>query len=328
MIFSAGGVMRAEDIEEKASIWLAREQAGLSAQEQRALEDWLAESSRHMVAYLRLRAAWERAGRLAALKAPMRPVTASSSPWLKLRIPAIAAALLVLVWGGYSYLESGGKTQTVRYSTAVGQTRAFQLADGTRMDLNTNSRVRVDISGRERAVTLESGEAFFDVTHDPHKPFFVNAGKRRISDIGTKFSVFLDGDSVRVLVLEGQVRVETQSGMEGPAPVVAGAGQLVIAQGMGSMVLAKPDSEVASGLSWRGGMLTFDKTPLTEAAKEFNRYNARKILVDDNARNIRIGGSFKADNLDDFVMLLQQGFGLSAKKQGGNILVSRKQRGT
>jgi len=258
----------------------------------------------------------------------MRPMTAPKRAWEKFRIPALVAVVLALIYGGNLYLESDSKSQVAYYSTKVGQTRAYQLADGTRMDLNTDTRVRVEISGRARIVTLQSGEAFFDVTHDPHKPFFVNAGERRISDIGTKFSVFLDDEDVRVLVLEGQVRVEMQAGVAGPGPVLAGAGQMVIAQDMQAVVLAKPDSEIASGLSWRNGMLTFDKTPLREAAKEFNRYNSRKIFVEDDARNIRIGGSFKADNLDDFVMLLQQGFGLSAKSQGSNIVVSRKQRGT
>lgn len=311
--------MRAEEIEEQASIWLAREMDGLTAEEQAALEQWLAGSSRNMVAYLRLRAAWERAGRLAALRTPMRPAPPPTGWWTRLRIPAAAAIVLGLLYGGNAYLKSGQDNQ-VTYSTKVGETRTYQLADGTRMDLNTNARVRADVTGKERRVTLEAGEAFFDVTHDARHPFVVFAGKRRITDLGTKFSVFLNGDSVRVLVLEGRVRVETQSGQ---APIVADAGHVVLAQGVEALVFAKPDSEVASELSWRNGMLTFDQSPLTEVAKEFNRYNARHIVVEGNARKIRIGGTFKADNVDAFVLLLQQGFGLSVKNQGDKIVVSR-----
>ena len=124
---------RAEEIEELASIWLAREQGGLTPEEQVALEDWLAESSRNTVAYLRLRAAWERAGRLAALRTPMRPAPPRKSPWARLRIPAFAAIVLGLIYGGNAYLESGRESQ-VTYSTKVGQTRTYQLADGIRMD--------------------------------------------------------------------------------------------------------------------------------------------------------------------------------------------------
>ena len=105
--------------------------------------------------------------------------------------------------------------------------------------------------------------------------------------------------------------------------MTADAGHVVIAQGMEALVFAKPGDEVARDLSWRDGMLTFDQQPLTEVAKEFNRYNARHIQVEGKARKIRIGGSFKADNVDAFVVLLQQGFGLSVKNQGDKIVVSR-----
>jgi transmembrane sensor len=189
------------------------------------------------------------------------------------------------------------------------------------MELNTGSRVRVATA--DRVVTLEAGEAFFQVVHDPRHPFIVNAGKRRITDIGTKFAVYLDGETVRVLVSEGQVKVEAQPGTAGPAPVMADAGHIVIAQGMEALVVAKSESEMTGDLSWRDGLLTFDQQPLPEVAKAFNRYNMRHIQVEGRARRIRIGGSFKADNVDAFVVLLQQGFGLSVKNQGDKIVVSR-----
>jgi transmembrane sensor len=314
--------MRAEGIDELASLWLAREQGGLTQEEQAAFQDWLDQSSRNTVAYLRLRAAWERAGRLAALRTPMRSAPPPKNPWAKLRIPAFAAIVLGLVYGANTYLAPGHRQELV-YSTSVGQIRTYQLADGTRMDLNTGARVRADITGSERMVRLEAGEAFFDVTHDARHPFVVYAGKHRLTDLGTKFSVFLDGDDLRLLVLEGRVRMETQPGLAGPAPVMADAGHLVVAQGTKALVYAKPDSDVARALSWRNGMLIFDQSPLTEVAKEFNRYNARHIVVEGNARNMRIGGTFKADNVDAFALLLHQAFGFTVKSQGDKIVVSR-----
>lgn len=314
--------MRAEDIDEQASLWLAREQGGLTADEQEALGVWLAQSSRHQVAYLRLKAAWDRAGRLAALRTPVRSALPKIRPSLWFGIPACAAAILVLAFAGKTYLADR-RPQAVTYSTAVGQTHSYQLADGTRMDLNTDTRLRAEIGDSERAVTLQSGEAFFEVAHDTSRPFVVHAGKRRITDLGTKFSVFLNGDTVRVLVYEGRVRVETEPGAVGPAPVDADAGHVVIAQGMEALVFAQPSSEIVKELSWRDGMLTFDQLPLPEVAEAFNRYNVKHMQVEGNARKIRIGGSFKADNVEAFVQLLQQGFGLSVKNQGDKIVVSR-----
>jgi transmembrane sensor len=135
--------------------------------------------------------------------------------------------------------------------------------------------------------------------------------------------VFLNGDNVRVLVREGRVRVDMKAGFPGPEPIVAEAGHMVIAQGQETLVLAKPDREMANDLSWRGGVLVFDQRPLAEVADEFNRYNAKHIVVEGSARKIHIGGSFKADNVDVFVLLLHQGFGLSVNDQGDRIVVTR-----
>ncbi len=318
--------MHAEEIDEQASLWLAREQNGLTGEEQAALNSWLEETPRNMVAYLRLKSVWERAGRLAALRAPVHPAARSKSRWMKFGVPLAAAAALVLVYAGTHDLRPEPQSAAhheVLYSTRIGQTRSYQLADGTRMNLNTDTRVRVDFTSSSRTVTLVTGEAFFEVSHDAPHPFVVNAANRRITDVGTKFAVYLDGDNVRVLVSEGRVRVETQPGAKGPAPVLADAGHVVIVQGMEAMVYAKPVGEIAQELSWRDGMLTFDQLPLPQVAKAFNRYNTRHIQVEGKARHIRIGGSFKADNVDAFVTLLQQGFGLSVKNQGDKILVSR-----
>ena len=86
--------------------------------------------------------------------------------------------------------------------------QAVRLADGTQVELNTNTRLHADVNGLSRTVMLDSGEAYFDVVHDAKRPFTVYAGNRRITDIGTKFSVFRDGDDVRVTVREGKVRVD------------------------------------------------------------------------------------------------------------------------
>ena len=315
--------MHADDIDELASLWLAREQDGLTGEEREALGAWLAQSTRHQVADLRLQAAWERAGRLAVLRTPVRSAPLKNRSILRLGIAALAAALLVLVYAGKVYLAQHGSHAVTYYSTAIGQTHSYQLSDGTRVDLNTNTRLHADIGGGERIVTLDSGEAFFEVAHDAAHPFVVRAGKRQITDLGTKFSVFLNGDTVRVMVYEGRVRVEAEAGAAGPAPVDAGAGHVVIAQGMEALVFAKPQGEIVKDLGWRNGMLTFDQLPLADVADVFNRYNAKQMQVEGNARKIRIGGSFKADNVEALVQLLQQGFGLSVKNRGDKIIVSR-----
>jgi transmembrane sensor len=311
--------MSAEQTETLAAAWLAREDRGLAPQEQLALDAWL-DTSLNRVAYLRLKSVWVRADRLTVLKSPLpqaRP-RVSRRPMV---LAAIAAALTVmLATGGYLTW----RLQTDRaFATGIGATQQIQLADGTRMELNTNTRVHTDVTAAQRAVTLDSGEAYFDVVHDAKRPFIIYAGNRRITDLGTKFSVFRDGDDVRVLVREGEVRVDLLDKAATSTPVVAQAGHAVIAKGGETLVLAKPDQDIANALSWRSGMLVFSQQTLAEAAEQFNRYNEKQILVEGDARKIRIGGSFKADNVDVFALLLRRGFGLSVNDEGGRIVVSR-----
>jgi transmembrane sensor len=315
--------MSADDTEMMAAAWLAREDRGLIAEEAAALELWLAGSTLNRVAYLRLKAAWHRAGRLSALKSPaamsIHPAGLANRPRL---LSAIAAVLLLLA-GGSGWLLWHGKSEQQVFATAVGKVQAVRLADGSRFELNTDTRVHAEITAARRVVTLDSGEAYFDVVHDAARPFVVYAGNRRITDLGTKFSVFRNGDDVRVTVEEGRVKVDVLGRPAVDAPVVAEAGHIVMAKGSETLVFAKPDGDTNTDLAWRSGMLVFNQETLAEAAEQFNRYNNRKILVEGSARRIRIGGSFRADNVDVFVLLLHRGFGLSVDDQGKRIVVSR-----
>jgi transmembrane sensor len=234
---------------------------------------------------------------------------------------AMAAALTLLLGGG-AWLKWGGQ-QPQSYATKVGGMQEVRLSDGTRLELNTNTRVHASVTATGRSVTLDAGEAYFDVVHDARRPFVVYAGNRRITDLGTKFSVFRNGDDVRVTVREGRVRVEIVGTPAGGMPVVADGGHEVMTKGSETLVLAKPDVDIVNDLSWRSGMLVFKQQNLAEVAEAFNRYNSRQIFVEGNARKIRIGGSFKADNVDVFVLLLHRGFGLSVNDQGSRIVVSR-----
>ncbi len=316
--------MSADAAEMTAAAWLAREDRGLTAAEREARDLWLEQSSLNKVAYLRLKAAWRRADRLAALKRPVpaiRPaLVIHEGRFSRLGVKlAIAASLTLLLGAGaFLALRPAPPAKVQDYATGIGGMRALRLADGTQVELNTNTRLQAG----DRTVTLKSGEAYFDVVHDAGRPFTVYAGNRRITDIGTRFAVFRNGDDVRVTVREGKVRVESLDG-QGQDAVLVPAGREVIAAGSESLMLQKPARDIDNGLAWRGGMLVFDQQPLGEVAEQFNRYNARHIQVESGASRIRIGGRFKARNVESFVQLLHRGFGLTVREEGDRILVSR-----
>src|SRR5258708_31845445 len=104
------------------------------------------------------------------------------------------------------------------YITEIGAREMVPLADGSKVELNTDTRIRTVVTKERRTVWLDRGEAYFEVVPDTSRPFVVLAGSRRITVVGTKFAVRRDGDEVQVKVPEAIVHVEA---LDGPAPPAA-----------------------------------------------------------------------------------------------------------
>jgi transmembrane sensor len=320
------------DIEERAAHWLVRRQEPeWSAADQAALDAWLRESTSHEVAFLRLEYGWSKVDRLSVLRRPplprqecaedMAPALPNRRPRRLLLWGAAAAAVLLSV--GILFLYGDLFAGDV-YTTAVGGHEIVPLADGSRIELNTNTRVRTRFAPEVRSVWLDRGEAYFEVARDPARPFVVYAGDRRVTVLGTKFSVRLDADAQRVqlAVAEGRVQLEELRGKEPAPPLIATGGDTVIAEGTSMRVEPRSAETVSTELSWRQGLLTFDHTTLATAVQEFNRYNRKRLVVEPSAADIRIGGSFEAANIDGFTQLLQDGFGLQVVESDGEIRIS------
>lgn len=325
-----------------AADWLARRDGGRWGDaDARALDAWLAESTEHRVAFLRLEAAWGETGRLAALGAglptgsgpPPRaqrpapsvtpadtdlrtlvfaPRTAPSSPrgagWAAAAM--LAACALAAGWGWQAW----NAADTSIHTSALGAVSTVALADGSQSTLGSDSRIEARLSRRQRLIELRQGEAFFDVAKDPDRPFVVEAGQRRAVAVGTRFAVRRDGPDLRVVVTEGLVRLESDpvNGIAQPATLLP-AGSVAMVRRDGVLVRSVPLADARQLLDWRSGMLSFRDATLAEAAGEFNRYNARKIVIGDSAVGaLRIGGSFRWSNAEGFVRLLEQGFPVRA----------------
>ncbi len=311
------------EIEQIAAQWVAREDRGLTDRQSAELSAWLANTA-HRVAYLRLKNSWEKSARLAALQHSFQyRIKMPRRSFVRYAMAAAAAIALLGAAGLAVTWPQKRPTQEVIYATQTGERPIFQLADGSQIQMDANSRLRATISDESRTVTLEKGAAYFEVTHDAGRPFVVLAGKHRISDLGTKFSVTRDGDDVRVVVTEGRVQVDNIETTSSAAPVIADGGSIVVAKLTGTLVTPKLPQELTDELDWRQGRLTFNQVTLSEAAEGFNRYNSRKLVVTSGARDIRIGGSFRADNLDSFVALVRTSLGLTVSEQGNTITLSK-----
>jgi len=346
-------------IELKVSEWLARQDRGALSQAERAeLQAWLEESAGHKVAYIRMEAMWGTANKLKVLgsgdwrespyfKVPGQSpnssdtadlgrkgdqhhtITASggvaegrslSVSFHHTRHWATAAAVLVVV-GLSSYGVGTRLFDSNRYTTPVGGTASVPMPDGSKVTLNTNSEIRIAVTASERRIDLQRGEAFFVVAKDLKRPFVVLASDRRVTALGTQFSVRRDGGNIRVAVTEGTVKVEN---LGSPSPdIQLMAGSIANADKTGVVVQEKQIPEVEDALSWRTGCVVFHKTPLADAVAEFNRYSERKIVIQDPAvAAIRIGGNFRTDNVDAFLRLVQATFPVNVIRQNDRIVLT------
>ena len=312
------------DIEESAALWRSRrEQPGWSEADQAQLDAWLDEATAHRVAWLRMSYGWEKAGRLGALKSPNARATPVRMPPLRRWRPAAMAAGLAVAVALGSLVATEGLSGRKAYATELGGHATVPLADGTKIELNTDTKVRASLAEEQRTVWLDRGEAYFEVAHDASRPFVVYAGDRKVTVLGTKFSVRRDGERVTVAVADGKVRVEPVRPKTPAPPTVVTRGDVVIAEPSATLVTPKSIERVESELAWRRGLLMFDKSSLGDAASEINRYNRKKLVVEDNAAAaIRITGSFEAENVEAFARLLREAFGLTIQESEGEIRIS------
>lgn len=307
-------------IEEIAASWVRRRHFGeWTGQDQADLDVWINESIAHEVAYLRLDAAWARTERLAALRPLKAGRTGSgySGGKTALRIAASVVFVATLSVGGAIYYLSPKGTL---YTTPVGGHRTLALSDGSRIELNTDSILRLEPG--ERSASLERGEAYFDIKHDTAHPFSVRVANHRIVDVGTEFIIRNDVGKTRVSLLEGSARFETTDNRQLQRPVLLEPGDVAIATADTVSITREPARKLAKDASWRRGVLIFDNTTLAEAANELNRYNDQKLVVADAvAARTRIDASIPINGVDVLARIARDAIGLRAEMRGNEIVL-------
>jgi len=317
----------ANNIEQRAAEWLMRrEEPDWSAADEASFDAWLHESLAHKAAFWRLDHGWRQADRIRSLGLDA-PMPGPSQRWMTRWWPLAAAASLsgLLVMGSVELLRPAPPhtATALHFSTPVGGRRTIPLVDGSKVELNTATVVRTAVNDKRREVWLDKGEAYFEVAHLAGRPFVVHAGDRTVTVLGTKFSVRRDGEKVTVSVIEGRVKIDDAAKPDEVPTAIITAGDVAIAQGSSTLLSAKSEEHVVAALGWRGGILNFDHTSLADAAAEFNRYNSKQIVVADaETGDIRIGGTFQASNVDAFVRLLHEAYGLRVTAASNQVTLS------
>jgi len=327
-----------QQIMEEASVWIIRMDRGDYCVEE--LIDWMRLSEEHASSLFQLASTWDNTDILCYLS-EVFPLQQRK----KTMVRPLAVAASLLVAAGVSFLllsdspVSGiqGPTETAdatRYSadyeTAIGEHSTVNLPDGSAIVLNTDTKISVEFTDQQRMVTLPSGEAHFEVAHDPDRPLSVTAGNKIVEAVGTAFSVeLLREGEITVIVTEGKVIV--RDNIQQPQSYPDALLEEVIPLSRGEMFfLSENDEEVspvsgediAQALSWRQGNLVFKGESLKYAIEEINRYTKIKIRISDqDLEQVKLAGLFRAGDVDGLLIALQETFQINHKRIGQDLIV-------
>jgi transmembrane sensor len=310
------------------------------------LNEWLEQHPDNAVAYREVCAAWESIGDFAsapplmegrrdALEDARRARQRHGSGRWKWRSwQSLAAAvsglalLLTLLW-----LNGIGRGEL--HETGVGDRRVLTLADGSIVNLDARSRLRVSFRDDIRFVALESGQASFQVAKDPARPFRVRAGDHTVVALGTEFNIEMLRDTLLVTLIEGHVAVVASESDAAAGSALPNAGsESAVELNVGQQFVAaarerahvRDSVDLGRATAWQDGKLFFNDEPLTSAAERMNRYARVQIQVDPAVARIGISGVFKAGDTNAFMDAVTTYFPVRADRtDDGQIRLARRQ---
>lgn len=334
---------------EQASEWMVRLQdPQLPDADLEAWLGWMEASPDHAKAFDDLGHLWNLAGSLtsadvlaardaAAVARPVapaamahsmatRPTQAPRSRSRRRWLAGVAAGLALMVAGGYLWHRAPAVAPAIEIATDIGERRHVVLEDGSAVDLDASSKVRVSYRADERHLTLLQGRAFFTVAHDPARPFTVAARDVISVALGTRFSVAMGpDDSIAVTVSDGRVQVN-QSGEPGSTRRVVERDQRLRAlQGKNLSTPLAVDSLLALG--WMQGRMTYQDEPLLSVLADINRYSRVPVRLDDpSLGKVKVTGLWDSTRTDYWIEGLASVLGLKVVRGPDSIVLTRPPR--
>ncbi len=326
-------------LDEVAAEWLYEREEGFTAARAEEFTKWCHRDPRHARAVVRIERTLALLDEMPAVRSPLearlasvRPTSAPGASRRPIPFPrlawtaGLAAALVIgltVWWGAFGRAPAPSEKH---YTTDATAQRSQVLPDGSMMDINIGSNVAVRFTAGERRITLNEGEAHFQVAPDTARPFIVTAGGVSVRAVGTAFNVRLASEKVDVLVVEGTIELTrpdapVPSDVRAPSLLHAGERTQVSRDdpAVRPMIEHVDERTVRDILTWQNSMTSFSDVPLREVVIRFNRRNMTQLVVEDaDLGERKIGGVFALDQVDAFVRLLEQ---------DGDILVERQLAG-
>jgi transmembrane sensor len=308
--------------DQAAEWWVLYLDGHPSASEKREFVDWVVRAPEHVEASLRIalthktvtraglrwpsdsaetlirEAKAETTGNVVSLPSGVVYRTgAKRRPTISVAIAVAASIVAAVCFGWYALFHSE------EFQTKVGEQRSVLLADGSRITLNTGSKIKVRMGSDRRIVDLIKGEALFEISHDVRRPFDVRVSNAIIQDIGTQFDVDRRATRTIVTVVEGRVSMVALGSGARPIDALSAADRIVM-DSTGSSEL-EHGVDLREATAWTNRQLVFNRRPLAEVAEEFNRYNSVQIKIRSPALGARkVTGTFRSDDPASFVAVL------------------------
>ena len=241
----------------------------------------------------------------------------------------LAAASLAMAAAGpaWWYVAQGDM-----YRTHIGEQQSVLLEDGSTVELNAKSRLRVRFSDKARNIELLAGQALFRVAKDPLRPFVVSSGDASVRAVGTRFDVYRKGSGTTVTVLEGRVAVSSLTPKAAPLHEVERGGGEGVLLSAGEQIVVSPKTaalpkpaDIPAATAWTQRQIVFQGTPLGEVVEEFNRYNVRQMeVLDESLQGVRVSGVFSSTEPASLLRFLREQVQLEVVEGEERVRISRR----
>ena len=276
-----------DDVQAEAAAWLVRLQSERRTEaDAQAFRQWLVADPSHSVSFEAVTTAWDISGGLPRDLRGISEVPAGNSR----RKVMAGAATLIAGTGAFGFWRSA---QAQTYQTEVGEQKHVSLDDGTRIFLDTDTRLHVRFNTSQRSAVLQQGRVNFRTVSDSVRPFVVSAATSRIIASPSNMDVRLDGSQLSVVLVNGSVEV-LRSAVQ-PEKLQSGDRLVISADGVG-----RRDRPVLLPLlAWQTGQAIFENGRLADAVREMNRYSNVKLrIADPEAGELRVSGIYSVgDNV-------------------------------
>ena len=336
----------------EACAWYAQLETGeLSPADQDAFREWINRSPRHAA---EIKKQWNLSLELNVLSGMSQSINDAIAEHQTINqrnkyqnIFSFGKAVAVLVVAALALAlfmtPVGTPNKTLYYTTKIGEQQTIELTDGSLVELNTNSQIEVSFEKNNRRVRLLKGEAFFDVTPDQERPFWVYANDQHVRVVGTAFMMSLIDSDLNLLVTEGRVELaKTPSSKllktttdyqqsvtqlfdeELPEEAIAlTAGQSIVVSDSNQKleVIKISEREQLRELSWQDGLHDFSNTRLEDVIKELSRYTSMNIEINNaELRDLKFGGVFRIGEIEPLFDALESAYGLKVSHLNDNTI--------